>query len=45
MPAPPSAKGELSVGKDFGSGEGTMKRVARREVLLGLTAFVHNFEF
>jgi hypothetical protein len=31
--------------KAFGSGEGKMKSVAWREVLLGLTAFVQNFEF
>jgi hypothetical protein len=33
------------VGKAFGSGEGKMKRGAKREVKLGLTAFVRNFEF
>jgi hypothetical protein len=32
------------VGKAFGSGEGKMKSGTRREVELGLTAFVHNFE-
>jgi hypothetical protein len=41
----PSGKGRLSVVKTFGSGEGKMKSVARREIELSLTAVIHNFEF
>jgi hypothetical protein len=30
--------------KTFGSGEGKINGIAGRELELGLTAFVHNFE-
>jgi hypothetical protein len=45
VPARPSGKGKLSKGKTYGSGKGKMKSVTKTEVELGLTAFVHNFEF
>jgi hypothetical protein len=45
VPARPSGKGRVSVGKTFGSEKGRMKIGARREVEQGLTAFMHNFEF
>jgi hypothetical protein len=35
----------LGASKAFGSREGNMQNGARREVELGVTAFVHNFEF
>jgi hypothetical protein len=41
----PSVIVRLGVDETFGSGEGKMKSVARRESELDLTAFVHNFEF
>jgi hypothetical protein len=45
MPVRPSGRGRFREGKTFGSGKGTMKSGARREVKQGLTAFVRNFEF
>jgi hypothetical protein len=43
VPGRPSDEGRLSLDKTFGSGKGKMKSGTRREVELGLTAFVHNF--
>jgi hypothetical protein len=45
VPVRPFGKGRLSVDTIFGRGEGKMESGAKREIELGLTAFVHNFEF
>jgi hypothetical protein len=45
VPTRPSGKGRFGEDQAFGSGERKMKSGARREFELGLTAFVHNFEF
>lgn len=44
MPSRPCDEGSFTEGKAFGSEERKMDSGARRDVELGLSAFVHNFE-
>jgi hypothetical protein len=44
VPARPSGKCRISAVETFGGGEGKIKSGARRDVELGLTASVRNFE-